>query len=537
MAGVEPVTVTGVTAARSGERASETPTVQIWAMLAAGGLAGLVGALAMTGLLLALRVNAGLPTPSEMIGDRLTAFISIQQFFALLDQFGGYSGLKRAGAGGVLGGQLVVGLVAGIAYGGYARQHRRAWPLAVGVVAGLWLLSVGLLWPNLGTNYRGLPPDEARVATMFGLAVCYAVYGLVLVGAFHLTLGLPYGDSARAQPVSTGRRVVLLAGAGALVAVAAGSLVRQLVQRATFGYDGTEYRGPDVEPITPNDRFYTVTKNIVDPEPSTDVWRLEIVGLVDRPRTYRFEELAALPSTSQETTLMCISNYLGGGLMSNANWQGLPLRDLLTAAGPRDSASQVIFSAADGYTVAYPLEKALESTTFLAYAMNGSPLPPHHGFPARILTPGLFGLNSVKWVTRVEVVDHHEKGFYELQGWGPSFVIPNRSTFFAGDFQTPFSAGAVIPIRGNAFAGNRGVASVDVSPDGGQSWQPARLDYPGTELTWAYWTFDWQPQSPGDYLLVARTTDRQGGIQTSDYRDTHPEGTTGFPSLRVSVTA
>ena len=192
---------------------------------------------------------------------------------------------------------------------------------------------------------------------------------------------------------------------------------------------------------------------------------------------------------------------------------------------------------ADGYTVAYPLEKALEPSTFLAYGMNGEPLPQRHGFPARVLTPGLFGLNSVKWVTRVELVDHHVKGFYEQQGWGPSFVIPNRSTFFAGDFETPFTAGATIPIRGNAFAGNRGVASVDVSPDGGRSWLPARIDYPGTALTWAYWTFDWQPPGAGDYLLVARTTDRQGGVQTSEYHDTQPQGATGFPSLHVRVTA
>jgi DMSO/TMAO reductase YedYZ molybdopterin-dependent catalytic subunit len=527
----------GVPAAELGGCAECSPVSQTWAALSLGALAGLVGALAMTGLLLVLRVAVGFPTPSEMVGDRLTAFISIQQFFALLDQFGGYSGLKQAGGGGVLAGQLVVGMLAGVVYGGYARQHRRAWPLAAGVVGGLWLLSVGLLWPNLGTNYRGLPPDSARLATMLGLAVCYATYGLVLVGALYFALDLPRGSAAHVRPVSTGRRVVLLAGAGAVVAVAAGSLVRLLVQHATLGYDGTEYRGPDVEPITPNDRFYTVTKNIVDPDPSTDAWRLEIGGLVDRPRSYRFDDLAALPSTSQETTLMCISNYLGGGLMSNANWQGLPLRDLLNAAGPSARASQVVLYAADGYTVAYPLEKALESTTFLAYAMNGSPLPQRHGFPARILTPGLFGLNSVKWVTRVELVDHHVKGFYELQGWGPSFVIPNRSTFFVGDFQTPFAPGTMIPIRGNAFAGNRGVASVDVSSDGGQSWQPARLDYPGTELTWAYWTFDWQPRSPGDYLLVARTTDRQGGVQTSDYHDTQPEGATGFPSLRVRVTA
>jgi DMSO/TMAO reductase YedYZ molybdopterin-dependent catalytic subunit len=109
--------------------------------------------------------------------------------------------------------------------------------------------------------------------------------------------------------------------------------------------------------------------------------------------------------------------------------------------------------------------------------MNGEPLPLRHGYPVRILTPGLFGEKSVKWVTRIELVDHDVKGFYEQQGWGPNFVIPIRTTFFAGDFATPFARGGRIPIRGNAFAGNRGVGGVEVSADGGQTWQTARIDY------------------------------------------------------------
>ena len=118
---------------------------------------------------------------------------------------------------------------------------------------------------------------------------------------------------------------------------------------------------------------------------------------------------------------MCISNYLGGGLMSNAIWTGLPLRDAVLAAGPRSGATRVVLRGADGYTDTYSLEKALEPTTFVAYGMNGAPLPVRHGYPVRILTPGLFGEKSIKWVTRIELVDHDVKGFYEQQGWGPSF--------------------------------------------------------------------------------------------------------------------
>src|SRR4030088_3066012 len=149
--------------------------------LAVGALAGLVAALVMTWLLLALREVLALPTPSEMVGDRLTAFITIQQFFALLNQFGGYEGLKQAGGGGVIAGQLAVGVLAGVGDAGDARPSPRARLFAGGVVGLLWLLTVAFLWPNLSTNYRGLPPDYARIATLTSLLVAYSTYGLVLV--------------------------------------------------------------------------------------------------------------------------------------------------------------------------------------------------------------------------------------------------------------------------------------------------------------------------------------------------------------------
>ncbi len=524
-------------------RAAPAGTWHWAAVLALGGLAGLGAALGMTLLLLLCRQVLGFATPSEMVGDRLTAFISIKQFFALLDQFGGYSGLKQAGGGGVIAGQLVVGIVGGLIYAAAVERdlrgrtgHARGGRLTViGIVVALWLLSVGLLWPVLATNYFGLPPDTARVTTALGLLVSYSSYGVILVLAYRALRGR--APAALPSPASASRRLLLVGGGGALLALATATLLRQFVQRATFSYDGTEYRGDNLQPITPNDRFYTVTKNIVDPDPTKAVWRLEVGGLVDRPHTYGFDELAALPSRTQETTLMCISNYVGGGLMSNAAWTGLPLRDLLAAAGPRSDGTRVVFYGADGYTVSYPLDKALESTTFVAYEMNGEPLPPHHGFPARVLTPGLFGLNSVKWVTRIELVDHEVKGFYAQQGWGPNFVIPTRSNFIVGNFQTAFTRDVPIAVRGIAFGGNRGVARVDVSADGGQTWREARIDYPGTPLTWAFWTFDFLPSGPGEYHLVARATDGQGGVQTNDYRDTQPEGANGFHSLTVGVTA
>jgi DMSO/TMAO reductase YedYZ molybdopterin-dependent catalytic subunit len=499
----------------------------------AGALAGLVAALAMTLLLLILRATLGLPTPSEMVGDRLTAFISIKQFFALLDQFGGYSGLKQAGGGGVVVGQLVVGAAGGAVTAALVARRRAQVNVVVGtLVAGLWLFTIALLWPNLGTNYRGLPPDAARLATSVHLLLSYSVYGILLAYGLRVLR-----EPAQSANFVRGRRSLLLSVGGLAAIVANAALLRQFVQWSTFDYDGTEYRGDDVQPVTPNNRFYSVTKNIVDPSPLQSVWRLEIDGLVDRPRVYTYDEIRALPATTQETTLMCISNYLGGGLMSNAVWTGLPLRDLLLAAGPQPGVAKLVLYGADGYTDTYSLDKALEPTTFVAYAMNGEPLPVRHGYPVRILTPGLFGEKSVKWVTRIELVDHDVKGFYEQQGWGPNFVVPIRTTFFTSDFQAQFRAGASIPVRGNAFAGNHGVATVEVSDDGGMSWESAGIDYPGTDITWAFWSFDWRPSRPGDFTLIARATDRRGQRQVESYRDTAPEGATGLASVRIRVTS
>ena len=201
--------------------------------------------------------------------------------------------------------------------------------------------------------------------------------------------------------------------------------------------------------------------------------------MVEEPRSYTFADLMDLPSVEQETTLMCISNRIGAGLMSNAVWQGVPLRDLLEASRPLAGAVEVLLNGADGYTDTFAFEKAMDPTTIVAFAMNGEPLPQRHGYPARVVVPGLYGEKNVKWVTRIEVVDYDAKGFYEQQGWGPNFVIPTRSDIFGprwvrrrGDaFVEPFAAGQTATIRGRAFAGDRGIQRVEFSADDGETWR------------------------------------------------------------------
>lgn len=521
--------------------------------LGAGLLAGLVAALLMTLLMMLLRYVFGVPTPSELVGDRLAAALSVETFIKLLTRAGGYNNLKQIGFGSVIAGQLVVGILGGLWYAMIVKRGRARSPERMrrfGTNTGgllfiifftglLWLASLLLLWPVLGTHYHGLPQGRATIVIAFSWLLSYAVYGIALIlGCTVITGPLTLRrvpSTAIAQ--HAGRRAVLTGSLGVGVAVAVGAIMRRLYGLATFSYDGTQYKGNDVQFLAPNERFYVVTKNVIDPQINRDLWRLEIAGMVDRPRAYNFSELAALPSVTQETTLMCISNEVGGGLMSNAVWKGVPLRALLEAAVPQAGVREVLLHGVDNYSDTFAFEKAMEPETLVVYEMNGAPLPFNHGYPVRVIVPGLYGEKNVKWVTRIELVAHDAKGFYEQQGWGPNFVIPTHSRFDAPDFGKTFQPGAIVPLKGVAFAGNRGISRVEVSIDDGKSWMEAKINTPGTRLTWSLWNYDWQPEQPGQYRLVVRATDGDGTLQTAQERGTVPHGSTGYHKVWARVVA
>lgn len=534
-----------------------------WARRAAlaltGALCGAVAAVAMLLLMLAGRTWLGVSPPFEALPDRFAPTLDIATFFSLFGRFGGYNGLKRFGIVSGLAGLFALGILFGLLYAlvveSAASRRSRPWRNGVsqrglafigGAAVTLWLGTVAILWPVLGANYRGLPPGAAQVTSMLFLALAYALFALVLVASYRWLTQRPDTPTPETlAPVATpvGRRAVIAGIAGLALAAASGALLRALNARAAFSYDGLAYSGPGVQPIAPADKFYTVTKNVVDPDVLPEVWRLEIGGMVEEPRSYDFAALQALPGIDQESTLMCISNQIGAGLMSNAVWTGVRLRDLLEASRPLPGAVEVFLRAADGYTDTFSIDKALEPETLVAYAINGAPLPQRHGFPARVIVPGLFGEKNVKWVTRIEVIDHDAKGFYEQQGWGPSFVIPTRSDIFGprwvrkkGDaFVEPFAVGKRATIRGRAFAGNRGIQRVDYSLDDGATWHESRIDYAGTNLTWTFWSFDWVPEMSGDYTIVSRAIDGTGEPQIEERRSIVPQGATGLHRVVATV--
>lgn len=503
-----------------------------------GLLAGLVAALAMTLTMFLLAWCFRVATPLVILGDRLSVFIKPTPFFWIMGKVGGYNHLKQLGVTSAALGQIFVGMLGGMVYALVRRQRpvSTRQTLLFFLVLPL-LVSAALLWPVLGTHYGGWPIDAARWITLLGLAVSFFVFERVLVLTYESLVGAPR-DAATEYSPALGRRAFLAGAAGLVLAGGIGALGRKLFRIATFSYDGTQYKGDGVQPITPNDQFYCVTKNVIDPRVNDEIWHLEVSGSVQNPRTYRLKDFPADNMVDQETTIMCISNGLDSGLISNAVWRGVPLSDLLRRAGPLGGAAKVKLHGVDNYTDTIPLEKAMDPTTLVAFRMNGEKLPHRHGYPARVVVPGYFGEKHVKWVTRVEVTNEDAKGFYEAQGWGPDFVTPTRSRIDVPENDSWIKIADMakgVTVKGIAYGGDRGVSKVEISLDGGDNWEPATITYPGTKLTWALWKYDWSPKEPGDYSLVVRATDGEGEVQELEEDRAFTSGVTGFHEIAVHL--
>lgn len=496
----------------------------------------------MTTAMLLLAV-IGVATPLVIIGDRLSVFIPPGPFLSIMGKVGGYNHLKQLGVGSTIVGQLVVGAIGGAILGLVSRRNQARvsalWTMSIFVLLPIIVFAVGL-WPVLGTSYIGLPIGAARLVTLVGFALCVFLFERTLVTGFRFMTQRRTGTREYEFSPVIGRRAFVLCAIGAALTGCGIALARKLYRAATFSYDGTQYKGRIVQPITPNESFYCVTKNVVDPRVDIDLWHLEVGGLVKNAATWRFDDLMGFEMKEQETTLMCISNGLDAGLMSNAVWKGFPLRDVLDRAIPLSGAARVRFQGVDNYADTIPLDKALQTTTLLAYRMNGAELPDRHGYPLRLIVPGYFGEKHVKWLTRIEVTDANAKGFYETQGWGPDFTTPTRSRIDVPDAWSSLELSKLhgpIEVKGVAYGGDRGISRVEFSSDGGKSWRDAKIYYSGGDLGWSLWRTEWLPAVAGDYSLVVRATDGKGHVQEWN-EDRGPfSGTAGLHEIDVQVTA
>ena len=243
-----------------------------------------------------------------------------------------------------------------------------------------------------------------------------------------------------------------------------------------------------------------------------------------------------MPSIEQYVTLTCISNPIGGDLISSALWKGVPLKHLLQQAGLAPETERLAFHAADGYFDSFAVDVAMRDEVIVAYEMNGVPLPKVHGFPARIIVPGLYGMEHVKWLSRIEPVDADFRGFWQRRGWADTAIIKTMSRV-----DVPADGSRVpknqLMIAGVAFAGKRGIAKIEVSVDGGVSWAPADFTEPLSAFTWVIWEFPWPDAPMGMHDVLVRATDGTGMRQTQRRKGNQPDGPDGYHEVSVSVQA
>ena len=298
--------------------------------------------------------------------------------------------------------------------------------------------------------------------------------------------------------------------------------------------------------VTANDRFYRVDVNVSPPSVDVNAWKLSVHGLVNNPFTLNYTELKAMQSVTQYNTLECVSNVVGGDLISNALWKGVRVKDLLAKAQAGSGAVYVVFGCVDGYDVGIPIERALLDGTILAYEMNGVALPQEHGHPLRAIVPGLYGMMNAKWINDIQVVDKVHQGFWQRRGWTndaryqteSTIVIPGDSSARDRFVELGVSnvlAGSKSPIAGIAFAGDRGILKVEVSTDGGKTWETASLKDPLSGYTWVFWATEWNPPTKGNYQITVRATDKTGTVQTANLQNPFPSGATGYHIVDITV--
>ncbi|WNV77649.1 molybdopterin-dependent oxidoreductase [Geodermatophilus sp. DSM 44513] len=365
----------------------------------------------------------------------------------------------------------------------------------------------------------------------------------------------PGGSTVRpgAGPPADRRRFLALAGATTALAVLAGVGGSLLSGREALGRlraairlpvparqagpvpPGADLEVPGLTPLfTPNEEFYRIDTALRVPVVEPDGWRLEVRGMVDEPFTLTYAELMELPHVEADITLVCVSNEVGGDLVGNARWQGVPLRTLLDRAGLQEGATQLVGRSVDGFTAGFPVLSALDlEEAMVAVAMNGEPLPAEHGFPARLVVPGLYGyVSATKWLSAIELTDWDVEGYWIPRGWAREGPIKTQARI-----DVPRPGGTVAagrqPIAGVAWAPTRGIEGVEVRIDDGP-WQSARLAERLDVDCWRQWYLPWDA-TPGRHAITARATDGLGEVQTDERTPVAPDGASGYPVVEVAV--
>lgn len=446
---------------------------------------------------------------------------------------------------------IVTGAVIGAALAWYGQRSPGS--TTPGLVAGAILL-VGMIPVEATLGF----PQAGVVISLIWLAILFGVWGVTLVRLNERARPVPMGG----PEASMSRRQFLYLVGGGTIVVTVGSVgLASLLESGDAGTVPTgalstpnvaDTTGPAASPpedvlaarivpapgtreeLTSNEDFYRIDINTRPPDVNEAEWTVQIDGMVQNPLALTVDDLRGFPSFSQVITLECISNPVGGDLISTARWTGARLKDVLDQAGMLPSATEAYVTAADGFYESIVMSDIVDPRTLLVYDMNGVPLPKEHGAPLRVYIPNRHGMKQPKWIEHIELIDRHGPGYWVDRGWDAAAIVHTTSVVDAVDNAAADAGGDTIPVGGIAYAGARGISKVEVQVDDGP-WSEAELRSPGlSPLSWVQWRYDWA-YTQGRHSIQVRAYDGTGELQVTERRPPSPSGATGIDSLIVNV--
>ena len=520
---------------------------------------GAIAAVVFLAVIFVARFAWQIPALPEAVAERILSFVPPALFEAVVQVLGTLAKklnfyailVAIVGAGGLLGllyGRLLARLGPG-AGGGERTSMALVYGLGYGLA--LWLVYAVTMSPFVLRGFFGLDASVPVYQAVATDVIAFLAFGLTL--AFVRQPFTPEALATGSENLLSRRSLAPLAASGLAVggayalnrALGAQSqgLAAEPVVTTTTSPSGEElpifrqgFEG--LQPlVTPNDQFYVISKNMIDPTVDVNDWTLTITGMVDNRMELDYAAFTALPTQQQYCTLQCISNEVGGDLIGNALWEGVRLWDLLTMAGIQPGVKDIVLHAADGYQESIPLEKAQDPNVIAAFRMNGATLPNNHGFPVRLVVPNIYGMKNVKWLTRIEPVDHDFKGFWQQRGWSDEAIIKTMSRIDAPLHGANVSAKVErqVLIGGIAFAGSRGISKVEVSIDEGGAWQEAELGTALAPFSWVQWKTTWEPPVAAGYTIRVRATDGDGELQDETEIEPAPNGASGWHTIETRI--
>ncbi len=437
----------------------------------------------------------------------------------------------------LVGSVLVVVLLLGASSGLLAKKHF--------VAGSIPFLIFGALAYGASTN-----DPLVRIQSMVPVLITSVVAGIATL-AWLISRIDPKSSDATA--LAANRRTFLVsAGGAAAFAGATFALGKRATRRVVASADRSSVSlpvaadlagpiGPSIANIqgtsrlyTPNDEFYRIDTALGTPMVDLSTWRLKIGGMVDRPFELSYDEILSLPMVERDITISCVSNKVGGGLVGNARWQGVPLSYLLAKAGVHAGATQFVSRSVDGWNCGFPTELALDGRdAILAVAMNGEPLPFAHGFPARIVVPGIYGyVSATKWISEIELTTWEAfDGYWVPRGWAKEGPIKTESRIDVPRSRSQIPAGPGL-VGGVAWAPHTGIAKVEARVNEGE-WVEGWLSDSIGDDSWSQWGAKLE-FTTGPQVVEVRATDKSGYTQTEERTDPRPDGATGWHSVTLT---